>query len=337
MDTKTQMQLALKELRESFSEFSRESREKAEVSLSIFQKLLEREINRGKSLHRDLGRQQEDLDSEKREAVEDALGERIVELEKREMELRDREKVPSPEYLQTKRRLNNSDDLLIRYLDNSLKPVPKQHVEYYIKEDRNIRERLDQLTKLTDKITEVVSEAHKAPIPDEAKKLMATLADKLDQKTVTEQGSQSKTTQGIFKRLMDEWLAPGFVGAGVAAAAVWTFFVIPSSVMLVEGSTDLFPKPYIQNIEGKYKSEMFRGPQEGLDRVKVTISKALEERYALSKIVEGDSEITIKLNSAFVSEKVEHCDLGELSYEDQVTFFIGCRETENNWNVKFSE
>ena len=278
------------------------------------------------------------------------LNEKKLELEKREMDLSDREKVPSPEYIQTKKRLNDSDHLLIKYLDDSLKPATKQHVEYYVKEDKDIRQRLDQLAKVTNKISEVVSEVHEAPIPDEAKKLMATLADKLERNTVTEEGPQSKTAQGIFKRLMEEWLAPGFVGAGVAVAALWSFIMVPSAVVMVDGSTDIFQKPYIQNVVGQYPIPTYRGgeaafssapgkaeiSQNGL-ALKAVITRVLEDRYELSKLTQGETEIKINLKGAFVSEKGEHCDSGELSYEDKVTFFIGCRETENNWNVKFSE
>ena len=348
MDTKTQIQLAIEELRKSFSD---KSKKKAEASLSILQELLERKDRKAESLERnlrDVHRTIESMKSEPREIVDNLLNEeknllneKKLELEKREMDLSDREKVPSPEYIQTKKRLNDSDHLLIKYLDDSLKPATKQHVEYYIKEDRDIRERLDKLTKLTDKISEAVSEVHEAPIPDEAKKLMATLADKLERNTVTEEGSQSKTAQGVFKRLMEEWLAPGFVGAGVAVAALWSFIMVPSAVVMVDGSTDIFQKPYIQNVTGQYPIPTYRGGEVELNQnalaLKGVITRVLEDRYELSKITQGETEIIINLRGAFVSEKGEHCDSGELSYVDKVAFFIGCRETENNWNIKFSE
>ena len=339
MDTKTQIQLAIEELRKSFSD---KRGNEAEASLSILQELIESKDRRAESLERnlrDLERSIESMKSEQQETVDNLLNEQRIELEKRVMELRDREKVPSPEYLQTKRRLNDSDDLLIKYLDDSLKPATKQHVEHYIKEDRDIRERLNKLTKLTDKISEAVSEVHEAPIPDEAKKLMATLADKLERNTVTEEGSQSKAAQGIFKKLMDEWLAPGFVGAGVAVAALWSFIVVPSAVVMVEGTTDVFQKPYIQNVTGKYPIPTYRGGEAELSQdalaLKGVITRVLEDRYETSNLTEGTTEIKVKLRGAFVSEKENHCDNGELIFENESTFFIGCRNSENNWEISF--
>ena len=82
MDTKTQIQLAIEELRKSFSD---KRGNEAEASLSILQELIESKDRRAESLERqlrDLERTIESMTSEQQETVDTLLNERRIELEK---------------------------------------------------------------------------------------------------------------------------------------------------------------------------------------------------------------------------------------------------------------
>jgi len=319
----------------------KEIQDRAKVKRQQIQKEIDSSLEDTKYLKSSLNVLQEKFDAAQADLEDQAkrfFEAREYSLDQKEKELEQRDKGPSQEYTQVKRRLDDSDDLLVKYVDGSIKPAQKEYVEYWISNSETIKNRLDEVSKVINNLNQMATEIHDAPIPDKSREVLNQIEEKLSKRTVETHLEENE--RGMLNLLIRKWLEPGLLGAAVAAASMW-FFVMPENVNLGGtqslGLTKILNSPYVDGTGDSFPVVRFRSVEGALaiDPLSSALGKILEQRKSNASLVDSGKEYKVVLKGAFISENKQHCDSGQLLSGNEFTFFVGCRTAENNWQIDF--